>query len=60
MPLHKVIYLSNNTKLYLWKITEDFDALFKEVRLKDSSLKRLEDMKSESHQNKSTPHGIFK
>ena len=50
MPLHKVIYLSNNTKLYLWKITEDFDALFKEVRLKDSSLKRLEDMKSQSHQ----------
>ena len=50
MPLHKVIYLSNNTKLYLWKITEDFDALFKEVRLKDSSLKRLEDMKAESHQ----------
>jgi len=50
MPLHKVIYLSNNSKLYLWKITEDFDALFKEVRLKDSSLKRLEDMKSQSHQ----------
>ncbi len=50
MPLHKVIYLSNNTKLYLWKITEDFDALFKEVRLKVSSLKRLEDMKSQSHQ----------
>ena len=50
MPLHKVVYLENNTKLYLWKITEDFDALFKEVRLKDSSLKRLEDMKSESHQ----------
>ena len=50
MPLHKVVYLENNTKLYLWKITEDFDVLFKEVRLKDSSLKRLEDMKSESHQ----------
>jgi len=50
MPLHKVVYLENNTKLYLWKITEDFDVLFKEVRLKDSSLKRLEDMKSQSHQ----------
>lgn len=50
MPLHKVVYLSNNTKLYLWKITEDFDTLFNEVSLKDSSLKRLEDMKSESHQ----------
>ncbi|TDP60341.1 4'-phosphopantetheinyl transferase family protein [Flavobacterium dankookense] len=50
MPLHKVVYLSNNTKLYLWKITEDFDTLFNEVSLKDSSLKRLKDMKSESHQ----------
>ena len=50
MPLHKVVYLSNNTKLYLWKITEDFDTLFNEVPLKDSSLKRLKDMKSESHQ----------
>lgn len=50
MPLHKVIYLSNNTKLYLWKITEDFDTLFNQVTLKDSSLTRLESMKSESHQ----------
>lgn len=50
MPLHKVIYLSNNTKLYLWKITEDFDMLFSQVKLKDSSLSRLETMKSESHQ----------
>lgn len=50
MPLHKVIYLSNNAKLYLWKITEDFDTLFSQVKLKDSSLARLETMKSESHQ----------
>ena len=50
MPLHKVVYLSNNTKLYLWKITEDFDTLFSQVKLKDSSLARLEGMKSESHQ----------
>jgi len=50
MPLHKVVYLSNNTKLYLWKITEDFDTLFSQVKLKDSSLARLESMKSESHQ----------
>lgn len=50
MPLHKVVYLSNNTKLYLWKITEDFDMLFSQVKLKDSSLSRLETMKSESHQ----------
>lgn len=50
MPLHKVVYLSNNTKLYLWKITEDFDTLFSQVKLKDSSLVRLQTMKSESHQ----------
>ena len=50
MPLHKVVYLQPNTKLYLWKISEDFNTLFREVRLKDSSLARLEGMKSESHQ----------
>ena len=49
MPLHKVIYLSNNAKLYLWKITEELDVLSKDVLLKDSSIKRLESMKSESH-----------
>ena len=49
MPLHKVIYLSNNTKLYLWKITEELTELLKDVRLKDSSILRLESMKSESH-----------
>ena len=50
MPLHKVVYLQPNTKLYLWKISEDFDTLLREVRLKDSSLARLEGMKSKSHQ----------
>ena len=49
MPLHKVIYLSNNTKLYLWKITEELGTLLKDIRLKDSSIARLENMKSESH-----------
>jgi phosphopantetheinyl transferase len=50
MPLYKVIYLDNNTKLYLWKITEDVDTLFGQVSLKESSLTRLASMKSESHQ----------
>ena len=49
MPLHKVIFLANNTKLYLWKITEDLVELSKEVLLKDSSIVRLEGMKSENH-----------
>jgi phosphopantetheinyl transferase len=50
MPLHKVILLSETTKLYLWKITEDFDTLFNQVRLKPSALERMHSMKSESHQ----------
>lgn len=50
MPLYKVIYLENKTKLYLWKITEDFDTLFSQVQLKPSALERLQSMKSESHQ----------
>jgi 4'-phosphopantetheinyl transferase len=50
MPFYKAIALSPNTKLYLWKITEDTGTLFNSVRLKESSLKRLEGMKSESHQ----------
>jgi phosphopantetheinyl transferase len=50
MPLHKVISLSSNTKLYLWKITEELDWFRENTRLKDSSLKRLEGMKSEGHQ----------
>lgn len=50
MPLHKVILLSDTTKLYLWKITEDFDTLFSQVQLKPSALERLKSMKSESHQ----------
>jgi phosphopantetheinyl transferase len=50
MPLHKVIYLENNSKLYLWKITEDFDLLFNQVQLKPSSIERLQKMKSITHQ----------
>jgi phosphopantetheinyl transferase len=50
MPLHKVINLDNTTKLYLWKITEDFDTLFSQLQLKPSSLERLQSMKSVSHQ----------
>ena len=50
MPLYKVISLFENTKLYLWKITEDFNTLYKEVKLNTTSLSRLENMKSESHQ----------
>lgn len=50
MPLHKVIYLDNTTKVYLWKITEEIHFFRDNVKLKDSSKERLEGMKSESHQ----------
>ena len=50
MPLYKVILLSKTAKLYLWKITEDLDTLKSQIRLKDSSISRLESMKSISHQ----------
>lgn len=50
MPFYKSILIEPNTELFLWKITEDFNTLFREVSLKDTSLARLESMKSESHQ----------
>ena len=50
MPLFKVIHVQPGTKIYIWKITEDFNTLYSQVTLKDSTLARLQDMKSESHQ----------
>lgn len=50
MAFYKSIAIKPNTTLYLWQITEDFNALFRQVQLKDVSLARLEGMKSESHQ----------
>jgi len=50
MALHQSIYLTPKTTAYFWKIDEDFNTLFRSVSLKDRSLARLEEMKSESHQ----------
>ncbi|MBF6641220.1 4-phosphopantetheinyl transferase [Flavobacterium sp. J49] len=50
MPLLKIKALNETTQLYVWKITETFDELFRSVALKDISLARLEGMKAESHQ----------
>ena len=50
MPLYKTISIDEQTKVFVWKITESFDQLFSEVVLNDVSLTRLENMKSESHQ----------
>ena len=50
MPLLKSIALNDYTQLLVWKITETFDELFNSVALKDVTLSRVENMKSESHQ----------
>ncbi len=50
MPLLKIKALNETTQLYVWKITETFDELFRTVALKDVSLARVEGMKAESHQ----------
>lgn len=50
MPFYQRINVDEKTAVFVWKITESFDDLFREVSLKDTSLARLEGMKSESHQ----------
>ena len=50
MPLLKIIALNDYTQLLVWKINETFDELFQSVTLKDVSLARVENMKSEGHQ----------
>lgn len=50
MPFYKAITLNEHTTAYFWKITEDVTTLFRAVSLKDTSLFRYENMKSESHQ----------
>ncbi len=49
MPLVKTIDLSNQGKVLLWYISENIEEL-KQVKCSNNSLKRLEQMKSESHQ----------
>ena len=50
MPLHKIIHINETTTAYFWYITEDVTSLFRAVSLRDTSLFRLEGMKSEEHQ----------
>lgn len=50
MPLLKTIALNDYTQLWVWKITETYNDLFQSLALKDVSLARLENMKSEDHQ----------
>lgn len=50
MSLYKKILVNPLTSVLIWKIEEDFNELFRQIKLKDISLARLERMKSESHQ----------
>ncbi len=50
MPLYKEVIINHTTTLYLWKITEDLEWFTDVVELNNSSQKRINSMKSESHQ----------
>lgn len=50
MPLHSIINHDLSTKIYIWKISETYDALFSEIILNEKSQIRLQSMKSEMHQ----------
>ena len=50
MPLFKEVILNDSASLYLWKITEDLEWFKGAIKLNSSSQKRVDSMKSESHQ----------
>ncbi len=50
MPLFKIINHNDSTKIFVWKITESFNELKKDVKLTPKSLLRINGMKSEMHQ----------
>lgn len=49
MPLYQTIQPKLNTRVLIWKISEDLP-FFKKINLTDASLNRLKNMKSEVHQ----------
>jgi phosphopantetheinyl transferase len=50
MPLYKEVIIKDAAVLYLWKITEDIEWFKGAVKLNLASQKRVNSMKSESHQ----------
>lgn len=50
MPLEKIIQYNPETKIFIWKIDEDFDELFDTVVITDKNMMRLFGMKSLQHQ----------
>lgn len=49
MPLYKSLSPNSQTHVKIWEITESFDALLAPLTLRDSSLQRVEAMKSDLH-----------
>lgn len=50
MPLYKSIYIDTSSQILVWKITESYEKLLREVQLNEKSLLRLNGMKSQLHQ----------
>lgn len=50
MPLYKTIPVDSQTIVKIWKITESFDELRQDLKLKPETLTRVKTMKSEIHQ----------
>ncbi len=50
MPLYKTIKPNSKTTVYVWDITEPLDWLLEDIPLKEDSLSRISNMKSEIHQ----------
>jgi len=50
MPLYKTINPNAETHIFVWKITESFDDLYKNISLNELSEKRLHGMRSLQHQ----------
>jgi len=50
MPLFQTIHCSDTTKILIWEITESLEELLSKVVLKEKTQRRLEGMKSQSHQ----------
>ena len=49
MPLYKTITVNDTTRVYIWKIDEDFNTLSRNISLTDHCRKRVDGMKSELH-----------
>lgn len=49
MPLYKIITVNSSTRILIWKITESYGELSDTVVLTESSVMRLNTMKSEIH-----------